>query len=83
MKSGQVGIREITLRSRFSIESLKDLDLDILQMTADGYKVEDIAIKWELSIHTIKLYKHRILYILGADNSVQAIAIAFRKGLIK
>lgn len=83
MKSDNLGILEITQRSKFTIESLKDLDVDILQMTADGHKVEDIAIKWNLSTHTIKQYKHRILYILGADNSVQAIAMAFRRGLIK
>jgi len=63
---------------------LDALELKILQRIADGKTSREIAEELEMSTSTVDCnYRRKILDALGAANMYEAIAIAFREGLLQ
>lgn len=56
---------------------------EILLMLGDGMEATEIAKKLWLSRETVKTHISRLFKALGAHNKHQAVAIAFRKGLLE
>jgi len=54
----------------------------VLQLSADGYTVDEIAGQLERSAYTIKTHVRKALWRLDAASRTHAVAIALREGLI-
>jgi DNA-binding CsgD family transcriptional regulator len=57
--------------------------LRVLQLTADGHDIAQTATAHGVGIDTVKHIRRAVLDRLGADTTAQAVAIGFRKGLLK
>ena len=62
--------------------SLTDREKEILQMISTGKLSKEIGSVLEISIHTVNTHRQRILEKLQVDNSMEAVNIAKRNGLI-
>jgi DNA-binding NarL/FixJ family response regulator len=58
-------------------------DIAWLELIAEGMSHKEIAAECGLSSHTVSAAMPRIYALLGADNGYQAIAMAFRRGILK
>jgi two-component system, NarL family, response regulator DevR len=75
-------IKELS-RTRTRLESgLTDQELELLRLIADGTSVEDMARALYWSERTVKRKTNDLLVKLGATNRAQAVAEAFRRGLL-
>lgn len=63
--------------------NLTSRQLEILQLTADGYTVQAICATLQISECTVVKHKQRIMDRLGADNSCHMVALALRRHLIQ
>ena len=61
---------------------LTDDDINILELLAKGLTVKEIAQTIYMSERTVKRRSQEILEKMGASNRVQAVAEAFRQGLL-
>ena len=61
---------------------LSEMERELLADLANGLPYKEIAHRQGVSTETIKKRLERIRDLLGARNSVQAVAIATRRGLI-
>jgi two-component system, NarL family, response regulator DegU len=57
--------------------------IQILNLTAQGYCGKQISAELGIDIRTVKIFKTMIFKRLDAQNSPHAVAIAIRKGFIK
>jgi DNA-binding NarL/FixJ family response regulator len=57
-------------------------EAQIVQMVAYGATVKEVAHQLGISPHTVKTHLERVYEKLGANDKAQAVAIAFRKGLV-
>ncbi len=62
---------------------LSQREEEILHLIADGLATKNIADKLFISIDTVETHRRNILKKLEAGNMASAIAIAFRKKIIK
>jgi len=62
---------------------LSQRELEVLQLAAEGKSNKQIADMLNISYHTIDCHNRNILATLNAVNIKNAIAIAFRKNLLK
>lgn len=60
---------------------LSDREFQTMQFLAQGLSVSDIAIKLNLSVKTISMYRHRMLHKLGFKHNTELIAYAIRQGI--
>lgn len=65
------------------MKNLSPKENTILNMCANGNNVRQIAKILEISEHTVKTYKERILLKLDANHICHAVAIYARRGLLK
>lgn len=63
--------------------ALSPREVEILQRVAYGATTRQTADQLGISPHTVKTYLERIFEKLGASDRAQAVAIAFRKGLVE
>ena len=68
---------------KLSLSKLTAIEVEILQLAADGYSRKEIAVCRSVSDHTIRNQVNSILAKLQVRGTVHAVAIAFRQGLIK
>lgn len=61
---------------------LTDRELDVLELLAEGRSTRSIAAALFLGEETVKSHLARIYHKLGANDRVQAVAIAIRRGLV-
>lgn len=61
---------------------LKQIEATILEMAANGYSFNEIAIKINLTVHTVKYHVRNIYQKLKTSNMPASIAKAIRKNLI-
>lgn len=74
---------EVTNRAWTKYKSgLSEQELRLLQLIGDGARVEDIAQKLYVSQRSVKRKTQEILEKLGAANRAQAVAEAFKRGLL-
>lgn len=62
--------------------NLTDREKQILQMISIGKLSKEIGALLEISIHTVNTHRQRILEKLQVDNSIEAVNIAKRNGLL-
>lgn len=62
---------------------LRPQEVEVFQMIADGKITKQIASEKNLTLRTIETYRQHTLVKLEANSSSHAVAILFRKGLIK
>jgi len=72
----------LTQEQQISRSGLSVGEIQVLQMIADGLGIQEIAQALFLSESTVKRKLHEILEKLGATNRAQAIAEAFKRGLL-
>lgn len=58
-------------------------DTELLKLVSEGYSVKEISGKLGKSQATVHYHASRMYMKLGAKNSTNAVAIAFRKGILK
>lgn len=64
------------------IDPLTDRELEVLQLLAQGMANKQIALKLEISEHTVKFHVSSIYTKLGAANRTEAVRLGVRRGLI-
>ncbi len=62
---------------------LSQREVEMLRLIADGLATKNIADKLFISIDTVETHRRNILKKLEAGNMASAVAIAFRKKIIK
>jgi DNA-binding NarL/FixJ family response regulator len=76
----------IRKRSSINVHDLTNLtrrEFEVIQLLADGLSNEQMAERLYLSPYTIKNHVHNILEKLQAHSRLEAVRLAYRKGLIK
>jgi DNA-binding NarL/FixJ family response regulator len=63
-------------------EPLTPRELEVLQLLADGLANKQIALKLEISEHTVKFHISSIYKKLGATNRAEAVRLGLKLGLI-
>ncbi len=79
--TGQVR-KELAVTEKIPEYDLTDKELELLRSLCQGLTREELAQSHELSINTVKSRLKSIYCKLGAVNSIDAVRIATRKGLI-
>ena len=64
------------------LEPLTGREIEVLQLMAQGLPNKQIALRLEISTHTVKFHVSSIYNKLGAANRTEAIRYALQKGLI-
>jgi LuxR family maltose regulon positive regulatory protein len=64
------------------IEPLSERELEVLQLIAEGLTNPEIASRFFLSLHTIKVHTRNIYGKLGVHNRTQAVARARALGIL-
>ena len=64
-------------------QELSSKQIEVLQLAADGLTYADMAEQLNRPKRTVVGRAVRAMQVLGADNIVQAVAMAVRRGLIK
>ena len=62
--------------------ALTPREKQVLQLVRDGYLSKEISEQMAISVHTVNTYRQRILEKLEANNSLEAIRLATRLGLL-
>ena len=68
---------------RYDRVQLSQIDVRILELAADGLTYRDIAPEVGRTENAVKTRVKRLLDRLGADSMPQAIAMSFRRGIIR
>ncbi len=55
----------------------------VLQLTADGVSVEDIAVQLSLSAHTVRNHLRHAMARVGVHTKLEAVLAAAQAGLIR
>jgi NarL family two-component system response regulator YdfI len=63
-------------------ESLTRRELEVLQMLAAGLSNKEIAVRLNISDHTVKFHVASILGKLGAATRTEAVSLGIRRGLV-
>jgi DNA-binding NarL/FixJ family response regulator len=58
-------------------------ELEVLQLIAEGLNTRDIARRLWVTEETVKTHVRRLLNKLGARTRAQAVAVAFRRGVLR
>ena len=64
------------------VEALSPRESEILGMLADGLANKEIAVRLNISAHTVKSHVQSLFAKLGADTRAEAVAVGVRRGLI-
>jgi len=62
---------------------LSDREIEILRLIKEGFLSKEISDKLFISVHTVNTHRQRILEKLKAGNSLEAIMLASRLGLLE
>lgn len=81
---GQVGRlqRDVLTPQGFMFSGLKDREVDVLRLVADGWSTGEIARRLSYSERTIKTILHDVIVRLNLRNRAHAVAYALKEGLI-
>jgi two-component system nitrate/nitrite response regulator NarL len=75
--------QEIRLRAPIEKSPLSEREREIVELTADGHSVGDIAERLYLSPATVKTHLQRVYQKLGVSDRAAAVAEAMRRGLVE
>ena len=62
--------------------TLTKREIEIIKMIKDGYLSKEISDRLTISLHTVNTHRQKILEKLGASNSMEAVMLASKLGLI-
>jgi DNA-binding CsgD family transcriptional regulator len=62
---------------------LNQINREIIQLTADGMSLKEIAAVTRMDYTTISTYRTRIIQMFGARNSANLVAICYNHGILK
>jgi DNA-binding NarL/FixJ family response regulator len=82
VRLGELG-RERKRRERLDRLELTPRETEILRLIADDLTNREIAVRLNLSVHTVKNHVHRILEALGVHSRWGAVNHAFAKGWLQ
>jgi DNA-binding NarL/FixJ family response regulator len=71
------------LAEHYGDEMLTDREVEVLRHLVDGNRNRDIAEKLYIAEETVKAHIKHIMHKLGANDRTHALAIAFRRGLVR
>ena len=74
---------EIRLRAPVEKSPLSEREREIVELTADGNSVADIADRLYLSPATVKTHLQRVYQKLGVSDRAAAVAEAMRRGIVE
>jgi DNA-binding NarL/FixJ family response regulator len=74
--------RQVLLPQGLHFSGLREREIDVLRLVAEGFDTSEIAQKLSYSERTIKNILHDVTSRLGLRNRSQAVAYAARAGLI-
>ncbi|MDR0368534.1 MAG: LuxR C-terminal-related transcriptional regulator, partial [Bacteroidales bacterium] len=57
-------------------------EIEILKLVKDGFLSKEISDKLSISLHTVNTHRQRVLEKLRVDNSIEAVMLASKLGLI-
>jgi DNA-binding NarL/FixJ family response regulator len=77
-----VGARVTRTSASTALEALSPRETEILGMLADGLANKEIAVRLNISSHTVKSHVQSLFSKLGADTRAEAVAVGVRRGLI-
>jgi two-component system nitrate/nitrite response regulator NarL len=75
--------QEIRMRAPVEKSPLSEREREIVELTADGHSVADIADRLYLSPATVKTHLQRVYQKLGVSDRAAAVAEAMRRGLVE
>lgn len=61
---------------------LTQREIEVLKLVKEGFLSKEISEKLSLSLHTVNTYRQRFLEKLGVNNSLEAVKLASKLGLI-
>jgi len=64
------------------IEKLSSRELEVMSGIAEGLRSKQIAHRLSISTTTVQAHRRNILKKMGAKNSISAVTMGWRKGLI-
>jgi DNA-binding CsgD family transcriptional regulator len=62
--------------------SLTQREIEILKLVKNGLLSKEISDRLSISIHTVNTHRQRVLEKLGANNSMEAVIVSSRLGLV-
>lgn len=62
--------------------SLTQREIEILKLVKDGLLSKEISDRLSISIHTVNTHRQRVLEKLGVNNSMEAVILSSRLGLV-
>jgi Response regulator containing a CheY-like receiver domain and an HTH DNA-binding domain len=62
--------------------ALTQREIQILKLVKEGFLSKEISDKLAISLHTVNTHRQRVLEKLGVNNSIEAVILASRLGLI-
>lgn len=77
------GLQGILPRQNDFSEQLTEREIETLRLLGEGLSNRDIAERLFISENTVKFHVRNILQKLGVQNRTEAVALAFRRGLIE
>jgi DNA-binding NarL/FixJ family response regulator len=62
--------------------TLTKKEIEVLELVKDGYLSKEISTKLHISLHTVNTHRQKVLGKLGVNNSMEAVMLATKLGLI-
>ncbi len=62
--------------------NLTQREIEVLKLVKEGFLSKEISDKLSLSLHTVNTYRQRFLEKLGVNNSMEAVKLASKLGLV-
>ncbi len=75
-------LKPATLAEERSIETLTQRETDVLQLLAEGYTNQEIAVRLRIGAGTVKSHVEHIISKLGASGRTQAAVLGVQQGLV-
>lgn len=74
--------KELSIDKHDTSIALTKREIQILQMVKDGFLSKEISDQLSISLHTVNTHRQRVLEKLGANNSMEAVVLASKLGLL-
>lgn len=62
--------------------TLSEREVEVLKLVKDGFLSKEISYKLAISVHTVNTHRQRVLGKLGVNNSMEAVVLASKLGLL-
>ena len=73
-----ISLRPLKIENRGCMARLTSRERDVVRLVADGMRNQEVAVRLNLSEHTVRNYLKRIYDKLGISSRVELVLYAFR-----